>query len=135
MATITLKTVLINNEAIPNGYVPNTLKYKAGLGEKQVIVVQNGNVTKTIPSIDASTKKSTFSIEVKPTGADTNTEDMVKFIARISKALGTLGISATSADDNTKRFFPNCSLTNEPEINDSVDGTISLEFEGDPVQL
>jgi len=135
MATITLKTVLINNEALPNGYLPNTLKYKLGIGEKQVVVVQNGNTTKTIPSIDATTKKSMFSIEVKPTGADSNTEDMTKFIARIGRALGTLGISVTSADDNSKRFFPNCSLINEPDINDSVDGTIVLDFEGDPAQL
>lgn len=135
MATITLKTLTINNESIPNGYVPNTLKYKLGLGEKTVTPVQNGNTITTIVSVDASTKKGMISVEVKPTGASSNAEDITKFIKRLSEQLGTLTILAVSAEDNSRRLFTNYSLINDPEINDTVDGTITLEFEGDPAQL
>lgn len=130
MSEIKIKSLLVNNATLPEGYVPNTLKYKLGVGETNVRASVSGNTTTTVHSQNAETKISEFMVDVYPFDSG-NPDDMRKFIEVLASNTGNNTV-VVSASGGSTVSFSNVSLTNDPEVNDSFDGVISLEFKGNP---
>lgn len=135
MSKITIKTLTINNNPVPNGYKPNTLSYEPGFGEINVRTVVNGNSTTTVHAPDASTKIGMLKVELEPIDKTADNQDILKYIKSLKDNIGSNTLKVTSADTGVKRTFVNCSCTNKIEFVDGTDGNVSLEFKGDEVQL
>jgi hypothetical protein len=114
--------VRVNNQIV--AIIPNSLDYKSGIGESDVKPQSSGNGR--VEGIFYENIESKFS--------------HVKFEMRVIEDNIEL-VSAWKANRNENfiqitegtlvKTFPNCALTNDPEIKISSDGKIPLEFKGD----
>lgn len=101
--------------------VPNSVKYKSGKGEKNIKVQSagNGNIS-TVTSTDITTAKGMVSFEVQST---------VQSILLKEQWQGVSGGNVIELD-SVNLTMPNSTMTNDPEINLTDDGTIEIVFEG-----
>lgn len=119
-------SVRINNvtvSIVPNSFVPNL-----GLGEINTRSASaGGNSVEPVHTVNAETKISTWTFEVYPT------PDNIKSIAEWKNNVGRNAISAIEdlGDDGALTLsLTTASLINDPDLNLSSDGTISLEWKG-----
>lgn len=129
MASIALSvaSVTINNVAL--AIVPNSLTYDAGEGEVNVRSAMAGNRAVSVHTINAETRISKVSFELY------NTTELDGQISEWKQAVGGNFISfvATVNGSPVTRSFPGMSLMNAVERTISADGTVSLEWSGDPM--
>lgn len=111
--------------------VPNTFMVKLGEGETNVRAASaGGSSVESVHTINAETKISGCTFEVYPE------PDRIKDIQSIKRRPGGNTIAAIQdlGDNGTISFtLRKVSLTNDPDLNLTSDGTISLEWAGDPV--
>lgn len=119
-------SVRINNvtvSIVPNSFVPNL-----GLGEINTRAASaGGNSVVPVHTVNAETKISTWTFEIFPT------PDNIKSIAEWKNNVGRNAISAIEdlgEDGALTLSLTSCSLINDPDLNLSSDGTISLEWKG-----
>jgi len=120
--------VTVNNQ--PLDIVPNTLTYDAGEGEINVRAASGGGGrATTVHTVNAETKMSKVTFEVYLT------PEVDGLISEWKLAINANAISFSErvAGNSVTRTFPNCSLINAVERSASADGTVSLEFSGDPM--
>ena len=128
---VTLSNPAIQINDVTFAIVPNTLVVQLGEGETNVRTASTGGGSVTsIHSSNAEDKIGKFMFDIFPT-------DDVKANIKLWKAnIGENGLSATQQLTNgtsQELFLPNASLANDPEINYTADGIVSLEFKGDPI--
>ena len=120
---LTDATVIVNNETI--GVIPNSVKFDEGLGEQKLRSVSvGGGKTEQVYAQDVETKFSMLKFDV-PT-----TVDNIR-LAREWKLNGNANvaqITAENADGNVIRTFTGAAITNNYEVDMSVDGNISIEI-------
>jgi hypothetical protein len=121
---ITTPTMVINNIAV--AYIPNSLSYKDGLGE-QTVKTQSagGGQVETVYFDDAESKMGSVKFQIFPTGEGIEAAKDWKTL------LNTNAIILTSPNGFT-RAFQNMAMINDPDNNLSSDGSIDIEFMGDP---
>ena len=130
MAARSEKIISINGVSI--GYVPNSLKTKGGYGETTNRVQQFGSSTKLIPYTNSETKIGSVSFDLLV--QDMNDGSDPRLLIKTWKAnAGANQIVISPVGAGQTELFNNASLMNDPEINDSNDGSISLEFQSSPV--
>ena len=117
-------TILVNN--IPFLVVPNTIVFKDGYGETNVrSATTGGGGSESIHTQNAENRISSVTFEMYITD---ETRIAIAGWKRTPAANFVSGV-----DRNNLPFTcAGASMTNEPEFNASVDGTVSIEFMGDP---
>lgn len=129
MASIALSvaSVTINNVSI--AIVPNSLTYDAGEGEINVRSAMSGGRAVSVHTINAETRISKVTFEMY------NTSELDGQISEWKQNIGGNVISFISTVNGspTTRDFTGMSLINPVERMISADGTISLEWSGDPM--
>lgn len=124
--TLSNPAVRVNDQTI--AIVPNSFNPTLGGGEVSVRAASSGgNSIETVHSSNAETKISKWMFEVHPTA------DNVKAIQEWQQNIGSNTVAAieTLADGSSLSLsLTTASLVNDPELNMSADGTISLEFQG-----
>lgn len=119
-------SVRINNVTIY--IVPNSFNPTLGLGEVNTRAASaGGNSVEPVHTSNAETKISTWTFEIYATPAN------VKSMAEWKNNIGKNAISAIEdlGDDGALTLsLTGASLINDPELNLSSDGTISLEWKG-----
>lgn len=123
-------TVYINKSKI--GYITNTIKFKLGLGEDKITVIDLGGGLTDIQSVlDNSTKKSSLSFEIK-----SNVEDIANILKKYKTLQRTAPLNIELLTPNNKQYaFTKSVITNDPEVSVSPEGNFSLEIEGMPVKI
>lgn len=118
--------VRINDATI--AIVPNTFNPTLGGGEINVRAASSGgNSIETVHSSNAETKLSTWMFEIYPTPE--NIRNVREWQNNIG--LNTVAAIETLVDGQSISLsLTTASLINDPELNLSSDGTISLEFKG-----
>jgi hypothetical protein len=126
---ITAPSVSINNETIL--IVPNTFVYDGGEGEISVRAASaGGSRAESVHGINAETMISKVTFELFPTA------DLDAKIRRWKRQIASNVIQVTQTlpnGDSIARTFQHMSLMNPIERNASADGTVSLEWSGDPM--
>ena len=119
----------VNNENL--AIVPNTLSYQAGEGDTNVRAASGGGEsTQTVHTVDAESRISMVKFQVYVTS------EIDALISEWKAQPGENVVSfseASSASTTVTRTFNGMSLMNHPERNPTADGTIELEFAGDPM--
>ena len=127
--TISAPSVSINNEVL--SIVPNSFVYDGGEGEVTVRAASaGGSRAESVHSVNAETmiSKVTFELFV--------TTDLDAKIRRWKRQIASNVIQVTQTlanGDSIARTFQHQSLMNQIERNASADGTVSLEWSGDPM--
>lgn len=108
--------------------VPNTFNPTLGGGEINVrAATAGGNSIDTVHTSNAETKISTWMFEIY------STPDNIKSIQEWQRNIGVNTVAAveTLGDGSSLSLsLTSASLVNDPELNLTADGTISLEFKG-----
>lgn len=130
---INVKSIGVNGSPLPFGYVQGSLTYKLGLGDIKIRTAVNGNTTTRVISEDRETLRSMLKFDIFPIDTKNNTDARV-YVTNLRASLYGNTLTIISENGKTLRFTGMCML-NDPEINDNPDGVISLEFEGNPVQI
>ena len=122
--SLTDGSVLINDK--PVAVVPGSITRRKGRGETKVLTqsLGNGNV-ETVTSTDLETAKSYFKCSIRVT--EENVDDVDTWKKNIGE--NTISYNAGNVYENYEQM----SITNDPEIPDSPDAVIDLEFEGKPL--
>ena len=117
-------SVYINDKAIP--VVPGSVSRKKGRGETKVNTqsLGAGNVD-IVTSTDVETAKSWFKLSMRVTEENADDVDTMK--------LNTGANSIRYVAGNVYENYEQMSVLGDPEIPDSNDGVIELEFEGKPL--
>lgn len=132
MPAFSPKIVEINNVAF--AIVQNSLKTKQGNPDVKVRTAVVGKSTTQINSIDLETAVSTVMFDIITTDTDDNNDP--RQLIKTWKQNGNLNsIIITPDGPGQNQYYGNMSLINDPEINESPDGVISLEWKGKQVQL
>lgn len=127
---LSVPTIIVNNETIR--IVPNSFVYDGGEGEITVRSASGGgNEVSTVHTANAETKIGKCKFELFLT-ADID--------AKVSRWKNLIGSNSVQAIQKTETgsitlAWDNCSLMNAVERTASADGTVSLEFEGDPMSI
>jgi len=123
-------TMYINKSKI--GYITNTIKFKLGLGEDKVTVIDLGGGIIDIQAVlDNSTKKSSLSFEVK-----SNVEDVANILKKYKVLQRTTPLTVELLTPNRKQYaFTKSVITNDPEVTVSPEGNFTLEIEGMPAKI
>lgn len=118
--------VRINDETI--SIVPNTFNPTLGGGEINVRAASaGGNSIDPVHTANAETKISTWMFEIYSTPAN------IRNIKGWQNGIGqntVAGIETLGDGTSISLSLTQASLVNDPELNLSADGTISLEFKG-----
>ena len=114
--------VRINNEPFP--IIANSCKFNEGDGETTVEIQMVGNEPETVESDSGEDKKSMFSFDVM------NTEENIKKLRGLKKNTGANVVDMS--EDGFKRVFRKASITNNPDVELSATGKISVEWESLP---
>ena len=121
--------VEVNNDAI--AIVPNTLMYDAGEGEVNVRAASaGGDNSVSIHTVNAETKISKVMFEVYVT------PELDALISEWKRqpSENVIAFSENAGGGTTvTRTFNGMSLMNPVERHPTADGTVSLEFSGDPM--
>lgn len=117
-------TLTINNLTTP--FVPNTLVYKSGKGDRTVRVQSSGGGSvQTVFSTDIETNKSMVKLSI------VNPKENIDKLEDWQDLLDGNAILIT-ADNGFSKSFSNMTLITDPEIAFGSDTTIEIEFEGPP---
>lgn len=128
MSEIGISTPVVKWQGETLPVLPNSVSYKLGGGERSVRAFSTGgNSAITVHTTNAETLRSELKFGLP------NTVKAMDIVARMQQALGGIDIELTDGD--LQVAFVGLSLTNDPEIKLSHDGSIDLEFMGDPVQV
>ncbi|WP_368566209.1 hypothetical protein [Pseudoxanthomonas sp. UTMC 1351] len=126
---ISAPSVSINNETL--GIVPNSFTYDGGEGEISVRSASaGGSSAESVHAINAETMISKVTFELYPT------PDLDARVRRWKRQIASNVIQITQVlenGDSIARTFQHMSLMNPIERNASADGTVSLEWSGDPM--
>ena len=123
MSILSNPTVTINNN--PIAIIPNSFKFKDGLGESQLRVESAGGSSLSHQeAVDVSTMKGSVTFEML------NTPENIES-ARNWKLNGSKNVVAASQGDFS-RTFPSSIVTNDPEVSLSNEGNIMLEWQTAP---
>lgn len=118
--------VRINDDTI--AIVPNTFNPTLGGGEVNVRSASSGgNSIESVHTSNAETKISTWTFEIYPT------PENIRNVSGWQNAIGQNTVAAIETLGNGTSIslsLTGASLANDPELNLSADGTISLEFKG-----
>jgi hypothetical protein len=121
--------LVINNIAI--AYMPNTLSYTEGFGEANMRTESAGGATTQLiftRNLETALSSIKFSLSNTPESAE-----LVR-VWKINENNNSITLSAKNVGANGaqtfNRNFRECAVTNDPEINLSVDGVIQVEFKG-----
>jgi len=118
--------VRVNDETI--AIVPNTFNPTLGGGEVNVRSASSGgNSIDTVHTSNAETKISTWMFDVY------STPDNIKSIQTWQRSIGENTVAAIETlgeGSSLSLSLTQASLVNDPELNLSADGVISLEFKG-----
>ena len=130
LQTLSVPSVIINNETIR--IVPNTFTYDGGEGEVSVrSASMGGRASETVHSVNSETFVSVITFEAFLTA------DLDQKIAEWKGAPGNNSIEAIQqpigGGDSVTLSFSGCSLVNRVERTASADGTVSLEWQGEPM--
>jgi hypothetical protein len=123
-------TVQINDETI--SIVPNSLVVTLGRGETNVRAASAGGGTiTTVHTENAENKIAKITFDVYPEKVS------VQQIDEWKQNIGgnTAKILSRVANDPFTMSMVGASLMNDPEMNLTADGVVSLEFMGDPIQF
>lgn len=122
---LTTPSVVINDRTI--AIVPDSVTFKGGFGETTIRPQSagGGNV-EMVKSLNAETLKSMVKFALLPT---TENNDLIDDWQNRSKGDGN-GILLS--DGAFAKSFKNMYVTSDPERNLSSDGTMEVEFEGNP---
>lgn len=115
-------TVVINNTSVP--VVPNSVKFKEGLGEQNVRTQASGNNVQTVFSDNAEGKMGMVGFSIY------NTPENISLARTWKTNLNENAITLTGT--NFSRTFTNMALTSDYEVNLGSDTVIDIEFIGDP---
>ena len=121
------KKVKINGAVVM--FVQSSLTITMGYGETNVRVQVSGKSTETISSENLDTALSIVSFDVLSSDTGDST-DIKKLIEAWKSKSGTNTIFVEPDGIGIAQNFVGMSLTNDPEINESPDGSISLTFSG-----
>jgi len=112
---------------VPIEIVPNTSKHKIGAGETTVrFASTGGGGGRTIHTEDAETKVSMISFDMY------NTPDTESLIRGWKQNIGANVVKGVQSGIGpiVGTFM---SMTNDPDFEDSADGVVTVEFQGDPL--
>ena len=115
-------------------FVQSSLTITMGYGETNVRVQVSGKSTETISSENLDTALSIVSFDVLSSDTGDST-DIKKLIEAWKSNSGTNTIFVEPDGIGIAQNFVGMSLTNDPEINESPDGSISLTFSGQKGKL
>lgn len=132
MAGFTPKQVLVNNKAVL--IVQNSLKTKPGRGDNKIRTQVFGKQVVRVTARDLETAKSMVSFDIITTDSD-GSDDPRQLIKIWQEQGNANAITVVPDGPGKNQLYPNMAIINDPEINESPDGVISLSWEGDPVQL
>lgn len=125
MIQLTDATLLVNNEAV--GYLPNTLKFREGLGEQKVrSVAIGGGKTEQVYAQDLETNVGMVAFELPAT------IDNIA-LARKWKTSGNrnvVSIAGSTLDGDVNRSFTLCAVTNDYDVEIGTDTSIPIEIHG-----
>ncbi len=124
MSNLATPTVVVNDDTIE--IVPNSLKYKLGLGDVNIRTQQSGTVVTTVVNEDAETKLSMVSFSQILTGVS-DAQVQVWLEARVNG-----GVTIEFFDGSIARSFRSMVLVTEPERITGSEGSVELEFQGPP---
>lgn len=115
----------VNND--PIAIVPGTFSFKGGQGETTVRAASTGGggIT-TVHTVDAETKIGVMKWEMYVT------DDNVTLINTWKKNTAENFISAQQ-EGTDPYSMSNASMINDPDFKASTDGTVEVEFHGDPL--
>lgn len=132
MARFVPKIIRINGAIVE--FVQSSLSVKMGYGETNVRTQVSGRQTTIVSSenLDTAVAEVTFDMVVSDTGDSTDIRKLVRGWKANSGA-NTIFIESDGA--GVSQNFINMSLTNDPVINESPDGNLSLIFMGQKGQL
>ena len=122
-SAISTPAIQVNNETI--SIIPNSFKYKGGLGERSVRTQSaGGSAVDVVATENVETKKSMVTFEMINTAEN---------ISLSEDWHGLFNANAITASDNNQNFtkaFGNMTMINDPEVTLSQDGNLTVEFEG-----
>lgn len=123
--------IRINGQTV--SIVPNTAKITPGYGETNVRSASaGGNSITTVHTSNAESKIGGFDFELYNTVAN------IKAIAAWKNAISgneITGIETVSGDETASITLKTASLCNDPVLEITADGTLPLEWKGDPVTI
>jgi hypothetical protein len=123
-AIITNPALVINN--VPITYIPNSVKYKEGIGDVTVKTqTAGGRSIDNITSYDISTARSMVSFDMASTVV--NVEQARKW--KIRSTTGEFNAIRLTDSQGFSRSFRQATMTSEPEIPLGNDGVFSVSFE------
>lgn len=130
--TLSVPSIIINNESLK--IVPNTFVYDGGEGEVSVRSASGGGRnSETVHSSNAETFIGKCNFEMFLTA------DLDNKIATWKENIGNNNIQAfqrpIGGGDAVTLSWDGMSLTNAIERTASADGTVSLEFQGEPMTI
>ena len=125
MANLANPTVIVNGATIE--IVPNTWRYKSGRGDTTVRTNQAGQNVRTVKNVDAETQMSMAAFTMITTAQ--NIALVEEWLALRSSG----GVSIEAFDEDNSLGFQGMVITTEPEYVGGAEGTIELEFQGDPI--
>ncbi len=133
VATFTSKTLLINGQNVL--YDQQSLKVISGYGETTMRAQVSGKTVVQIPGTDLTKAVSKVMFDLLALDSDSDKEDVKTQIRTWKQASGGVLIQLIPDGVGKNQNFQNMFLTNDPEINETPNGTVSFTFEGKPVQL
>ncbi len=123
-AIITNPALVINN--VPITYIPNTLKYKEGIGDVTVKTqTAGGRSIDIITSYDITTARSMVSFDMASTLV--NVEQARQW--KIRSTTGQFNAIRLTDAQGFSRSFRQATMTSDPEVGLGNDGTLSISFE------
>lgn len=126
------KQVNINGK--PIFIVQNSLKIIGGYGESKVLAQVYGATVQQVLAQDYESAISTITFDVRRLDQDNN-NDITQLIKvwKLNGNANTLSVIPQNAGQNQN--FAQVTLTNDPEIEESPEGVVTLTWMGSQVQL
>jgi hypothetical protein len=130
--SFTPKKISINGKTV--SYVQSSLKVKQGYGETTNRVQVSGRSVQLVPSENLETKIAEISFDILVSDFDSDADPRV--MVKTWKAnIGVNQIIIEPDGVGQTQSYSNASLTNDPDINESPDGVISLTWQSSTVIL
>jgi hypothetical protein len=134
MAAVSYSPKQVNVNGKPIFIVQNSLKAVGGYGEAKVMNEIYGSTTRQVLAQDLDTAKSKVTFDVRRVDQDSDL-DITQLVKAWKQNGNANSLSVIPNGPGQNQNFPLMTLTNDPEINESPEGVVSLVWEGAPVQL
>ena len=131
MSTIEIATLRINS--IPYSYKAESLNFNLGLPEINVMVAVNGSTREMIHSPNLETGIGSVKVDIYPS-IDTRGISKIEDLITLKNNIEGNAVTLAFPRGKTIRFS-NMSMTNPIDVAQNSNGSISLEFKGNPAQL